>query len=90
MLTVASVVNLVRSQFTLSVYLCLQNVCRDAARRAGSSATANTCNMCCTFVRNTYAEYLKIDHLGDVLVSQSLRPSAKETKPITTKQTTQK
>ena len=34
---------LVRSQFiTLSVHLCSLRVCRDAARRAGSSATADT------------------------------------------------
>jgi len=26
------------------VTLCLQHVCRDAARRAGSSATADTCH----------------------------------------------
>ena len=28
---------------TLSVHLCLQHVFRDAARHAGSSATAGTC-----------------------------------------------
>jgi len=28
---------------TLSVHLCLQHVFRDAARRAGSSATADAC-----------------------------------------------
>jgi len=28
---------------TLSVHHCLQHVCRDAARRAGSLATADTC-----------------------------------------------
>ena len=32
-----------RNFITLSVHLCLQHVCRDAPRRAGSSATADTC-----------------------------------------------
>jgi len=42
--TVASVVNLVRSQaITPSVHLCWQHVYRDAARRAGSLATFDTC-----------------------------------------------
>jgi len=40
--TVVTVVNLVRSQ-AYSVHLCSQHVCRDAARGAGSSATAGTC-----------------------------------------------
>jgi len=30
---------------TLSVHRCLQHPCRDAARRAGSSATADTCRL---------------------------------------------
>jgi len=53
-----SVINVVRSQLKvnaeydklasrtfiiLSIHLCLQHVCRDAARRSGSSATADTC-----------------------------------------------
>jgi len=38
--TIASVVNLFGCNFvTLSVHLCLQHVCRDAARRAGLLAT---------------------------------------------------
>jgi len=32
-----------RKFITLIVHLCLQHVYRDAARRAGSSATADTC-----------------------------------------------
>jgi len=27
----------------MSIHLCLQHICRDAERRAGSSATADTC-----------------------------------------------
>jgi len=29
---------------TLSVHLCLQHVCRDAARRVGSSAAGDICS----------------------------------------------
>jgi len=32
----------------MSVNLSLQRVCRDAAHRAGSSATADTCSISCT------------------------------------------
>ena len=46
-LTVASIVNLVWLQVyhteRVSVHLCLQHVCCDAALRAGSSARADTC-----------------------------------------------
>jgi len=43
--TVASVVNLAWLQVyhTERVHLCLQHVCRDAARRAASSSTVYTC-----------------------------------------------
>jgi len=43
--TASSVINLVWSQVyhTERVHLCLQHVRRDAACRAGSSATADTC-----------------------------------------------
>jgi len=34
---------------TPSIHFCLQHVCRDAARRAGLSATADTCNLYCLF-----------------------------------------
>jgi len=42
-LTVAIVVNLVRSHVyhNVSVHLCLQHNCRDAARRTGLSVTAD-------------------------------------------------
>jgi len=40
--TVASVVNFGRKFLTLGVHLCLQHVCRDAACRERSSATADT------------------------------------------------
>jgi len=63
--TVAIVVNLVRSQvYPSKIHLCLQHVCRDAARCMGSSATADTFYNCAS-----------ARHSTDYWYSKSLSPS---------------
>jgi len=63
----------VPSFITLSVHLCLQHRCRDAARRAVSSATADTC-LCALPGDKMYTVELELpaDEAGDVLMVKHL------------------
>ena len=67
--TVASVVEFGRIFSTLSVHLCLQYVCRDAARRVGSSAMAD--KLTCFSVGHGHC----IDELGVLGVENIARPT---------------